>query len=283
MSWRVAWEVVRKVGGWGTNNWQAVLLAVVVLGWARACGEARQERAARVGAEFRLEAAEVAADSSREVLAGVLAEHVRYYQRRVHQVRELALDSVDRALREESRVRGEFVVQVPETEVTAEGGLADVREEESVRVGTFRVQKPPYHIWAQALLPSPGDSIPPELRLRIGLDPVKVGVRIACGDAPEGREVRPALATVRVQRPYEAEVVAVQSVWEVCNAEAAGVARRGSGGAGVGSVLAGGVVGGVSGWAAGGDVEGAATGAVAGVATGWLIRQGARVVKGVFR
>lgn len=197
---------------WKHRTIAVLAVAGLALGWQQhRIAEARE---ARVNAEIALDSAEAAADSTREVLEGAFDTNLRYYQRRIVQVREMAADSVEEELGTDPRFRGDVTAQVDSLLADVVGER--VETESKVRAASFSGYQKPYTFRADVEIPPAGTDAP-TMHLEVLLDPIPIRVRVGCEEAQEGRKVRPAQATVRGPEWANLRLDSLQSDASVCN------------------------------------------------------------------
>lgn len=192
------------------------LLVLVGLAFAWQQHRLSEAREARVEAELALDSAAAAGDSTREVLTEALTGQARYYQRRIVQMRKLTADSVERELETEPAFRGDVTARVDELIVEEEG---EATKDGGLRTATFAGYHEPYTFEAEVAVPPPAGP-PPRMNLSVELDPLPLRLRVGCGPAPSGRDVRPAQATVRGPEWATLELDSLQADAQVCNPEA---------------------------------------------------------------
>lgn len=195
---------------WRHRTLSVLLIAGMALAWQQhRLAEARE---ARIDAELAADSAEAASDSTREVLQDAFDTNLRYYQRRIVQVREMTADSVEDELRTDPRFRGDVTARVDTLIADVEGETDATR---AVRAANFSGYQRPYTFRADVKIPPAGTDAP-TMHLEVLLDPVPLRIRVGCGDAP-GRKVRPAQATVRGPDWATTRLDSLRQSAEVCN------------------------------------------------------------------
>jgi hypothetical protein len=181
----------------------AAVVALAVMGF-----RLHRAQLAHQAAVLRADSLEAANDRQRELFVAGLTLQAR----RIVQM-ALARDSVDRALKSESRARYRLGVTI--TELRAELAAGVVEDSGGNRSASFHVRQAPYTVDADVALPAP----PSEgtLALGITLDTLGLRARIGCGEEVSG--VRP--ATFYMEGPTWASfhLLELEQDPAVCNAE----------------------------------------------------------------
>jgi len=141
-----------------------------------------------------------------------LGDSLLLAERRAVQL-QVERDSLDKALDIETRVRIGIQVALNDLVVDTRAGVTETPE--GVRESTFQGYQLPYAWDATVALPKPpGEGT---MALRVSLDPIVLSGRVACGDAPDGRRVRP--ASVFIVSPTWADVTlsGLEQDPDVCN------------------------------------------------------------------
>ena len=170
-------------------------------------------RAARAAA-LRQDAIEAAADTTRRVLARSFSGAVIARERRAVQA-ELRADALDRELRRRTAALAVARVAI---DSLAAGVVAEKPAEvigADVRVASYRIDQPPFHVTAIDTVPPPPAR--PRLALAIRLDAIPMSLRLMCGARDRLTGVAP--ASVLVESPPWAQVTLerVQQAPEICS------------------------------------------------------------------
>jgi hypothetical protein len=160
---------------------------------------------------LRLDSAEAAHDTTREMEIGNLKDSVRVFVRRAEQQEQTA-DGLDRALqaRRMAQVKARVGVAPLDTVVRADTVYVSA---DSVRRSRFNVRQAPYTVVGElAMRPGRGDSV----ALHIEVDTIPLQVRVSCGPPGNGGANR---AMVVALAPKWAHVAlsAVEQAPSVCN------------------------------------------------------------------
>lgn len=188
-------------------HWWVIGALVALSGW-QWMGRKQAERDAYAA---RMETANVAAaaDATRLVLEDSVARVVQ----RLAVQQEAARDSIDKLLGVVSRARVTATIEVNAVERRLPGTVDPAPADSTVRLAHFVMDEAPFHLDIRASVPPPPEPASAEIRLR--LDPIPLGVRLAC-QPPEHGVSR---ASVIVVGPKWAEVNVdgVQQHPSVCN------------------------------------------------------------------
>lgn len=258
MSWQLAWKFALKY----KELLAVVAVAAGLAGYiAHLRAAVNEQRQKRIAAELAAENARVAEAGWQRLARAGGTVYVRGVFQEVLEPTEAEAD----AGMEETVARGSFEVAVPETDTLLAG--SPVEMEGDIRTATWQTKDPPYRIWARAMVPPPGAPTKPNLRLKIGLDPLTLNFSVGCGEPREGQEIRPAVFSVRPSWDAPIEAGEVHQSPEVCNPGA----TEGSRGLSPLELLGWSATGGAAGFVAGRSPEGAAVGIAIGAIGGLLL------------
>lgn len=185
-----------------------LLLALLVQSWRlhRAWEEARS-------IAFVADSIRAANDSTRELSERekkALGDSLTGVRKLVVQTTQRA-DALDRALKAERKARLEATVSLPTLDTALVGA---VRDSGDVRVGRFESHSPPFQVRAVVALPPPPE--PGQMALRVVVDPIPVGMRLACGVKGVGG-VRSAEVVMTGPQWAVFDIGQVTQAREICN------------------------------------------------------------------
>ena len=190
-----------RLGWWLAGLFALALTAALITG--------ARYRAAAVRAAFVADSIEAAADTTRQERWGA--------ERRAIQA-ELARDSLDKALKRSTALRGVVRIVTPPDTIRLEAPTTDSAD---LRFGHFDSYRPPYRIHADVSLPPPpGIGV---LDLTITPDTAVIGLRVQCGEAVRG--IRPATIVVSPPDWMDAYIDTAQVTPLACNEPALRKAR----------------------------------------------------------
>lgn len=153
----------------------------------------------------------IAAADSTHLLTVAQGDSIKRWTRLAVQEEQRG-DSLDRKLKQETRLRAALQLRV-DSLVAVVQGTATSEDSNGVRHGAFEAYGAPFNVKAQVDLPPP--PLPGTMKLQIQLDPVKLALRAQCGP-PDPRGIR--RASVLVEGPSWAsiELGALTQTPEVC-------------------------------------------------------------------
>ncbi len=190
----------------------AILLAVglAIGGIFQYNGVRNELRAAQTRAGLVTDSLVAARDTTR--LVAELRHDVMVYEHRVVQSK-LAVDSLDRLLKQASKSRANMAVAVAAYQDTMK---STVREDSaSVRYAEFRTYSRPYSIYAEVAIPQPAPDAVSQMELQIQLDTARMGVRLSCALDKNGLNY--AKFQVVVEDWLNVRVDGVQQDPNICN------------------------------------------------------------------
>lgn len=200
------------------------LAAAVLLAVGGALLYAHHQRGLRRRAELARDSLEAAADTTRLELHAWrdAAGRVRdYYQRRAVQA-EIQRDAVAEELAQESRARAELELTVATRDTAGLPSPGPVTVDTAgVREASITWRREPFTVDVRARVPPPPDSA--RWDISAALDALHMDLRVACGEAPAGREVRPANVTVGAPAWATVRLDSVRTAAHVCNPEPGGL------------------------------------------------------------
>lgn len=193
----------------------AIGLALMVVGgsllYARhKAGQARE-------AELALDRQEARADTTRRVLSRYMAwlnGQAHTYQRRALQAEMQATDR-EEDIGIDPRARTRLTISLPNIDTTGLPSADSVRTENRVRIADLIYQKPPVRLEVTARVPPPPDTATWDVSM--ALEAIRAELAIGCGEAPEGRSIRPATANLTVPEWATVELTEVRTEPGVCN------------------------------------------------------------------
>lgn len=213
--------LIVSAGGWAVRHWKglaaaAAVAAVVGVG-AHLVDQVRDARAERDAALLRVDSAEAAADTTREVLLAALGDHARWFERRAVQVRGDVRDSLSAELERVTRAHARLEVRFDSVaaDVTAAAPAEELGDSLDTRTATWDVRRPPVRAIVQVWVPKPPAD--PRLRFTASVDPVPMSVRVGCNAAPAEGGIRPATVSVTTPPWAEVRVVGASQSADVCN------------------------------------------------------------------
>lgn len=206
------WDAVL---GFVTGNWKSVVIGILVtsaLGYVQHLRSANAELKQDIQQkELRIDSIEAVNDTTREI-NGILADSLRFFERRVLQV-ELERDSLDEALDQESRVRANTEARVDSLQTVI--ASTEVTEDSAgVRHASFNFYEEPFTVDAQVAMPPPPS--PAKFDLNVKLDPIPLSFRVGCRENPN-TDVKRAIIGITTPDWAEVELKDVQQEPGICN------------------------------------------------------------------
>lgn len=225
----IAWALVvtrfRGVLGWASRNIAIVMLAalatyagILFIQRNRARAEARSNSLAR-------DSAEAAASKSAEIAVNertkrLLGDSMRAFERRTIQA-EIIRDVLDKALNRISIARSNVTVTIDTVRASATAPVAT--DSGDVRRGVFTVREEPVTATATVAMPKPPAL--GSLDMRFVIDPIRLGVRLQCGEPVRG--IKPASIVVTTPPWMNAQIEGTEQRPELCNPVLASSSHRG--------------------------------------------------------
>lgn len=192
------------------NRFLTAVIVALLLGCGYGYHMYAAERAARVTAQLSLDSLEAVEDTTRQRLVGVLGDSVAYWERRVVQLNE-ANDSLGEALEQRTVAHNRAVARVDELETQVHGIIDEqaTPSGETVPGAVFELRRPPYTVWARAVI-----SNPPILNFQIQLDSIPLGIRLGCG---LNDDLSKAYVGIRSPEWAQIRIVDAQQDDSICN------------------------------------------------------------------
>lgn len=197
---------------------QGVLLGVTALLMvAGSLFYAHQQSEQARAAELALDRQEALADSTRQVYAQYLAwlnGRAHTYQRRAVQ-EDLEQTDTEEEVGVDPRARTRVTISVPGVDTTGLPSPDPVSMDGETRVASLIYEEEPFRLEATARVPPPPDTATWDVS--VAMEAIRAELTVGCGEAPEGRSIRPATANLTVPEWVSVELTEVRQEPAVCN------------------------------------------------------------------
>lgn len=202
---------------WARDHLTALAIGASLLVAAASILYAQHQAGQAREAELALDRQEALADSTRLALVSSvqwLTERAHTWQRRAVQ-EDLDQTETEEELGVDPRARTRIEIGIPDIEATDILGGGPVEEEGATRSASLHYRERPVTVDVTARLPPPPDTATWDVS--VAVDAIHAQLTVGCGEAPEGRSIRPATANLTVPDWVEVRLSEVRQEPSVCN------------------------------------------------------------------